>query len=147
MSEQNKKTENENLTENEKLIAALDRPNIKKVSKPAKPETTKLIVYGRDYTDEEGNVIRDDEGNRVRDVYVAYLKEPNRHVIQAAMSEAQPTATSKGKTIDAGEIILKSTWVKGHGNEEILNDDYLLVGACITAYQTVEFADAELKKN
>lgn len=138
----------EQLSKNEQLIAELDRPTIKLIKKPQgtdAPQTTELIVYGKQYRDPKGNLLFHDNGDKVRDTYRCFLKEANRHIIEAALQEATPTQGSKGKPMAAGEIVLKSCWVDG--NMEIQKIDHLFVGAALAAGKTVEIAETVLKKN
>ncbi|BDD07497.1 hypothetical protein [Aureibacter tunicatorum] len=72
------------------------------------------------------------------DVATGFLKKPSRKVLAAFLSKvgADP--------LGAYELLLKNCWM--HGDEEILNDDELLLGACSALEPLVSFRQGVLKK-
>jgi len=71
-----------------------------------------------------------------------YLKQMDRHTLELAFQEM-----SKGKTIRAGETILKNTVIEGASDwQEIASNDQLLIPASLKAFELVDFKSAELEK-
>ncbi len=50
----------------------------------------------------------------------------------------------KAEMIRAGEVILRNCWVDG--GQEILDQEDLLIGAALKAYDLIEIKEASLKK-
>ncbi len=71
------------------------------------------------------------------------LRELDRQTLEICLGLVMNT-NGPPQYIKAGEIILKTCFVSG--DKEILEDDKLLVGAAMTAYELIEIKEATLKK-
>ena len=73
------------------------------------------------------------------------LRKPSRKVLGQAMSMAVPVGGQVPDVTQAGEWILRNSWVEG--DKEILEDEDLLLGASMAVMQMVQVKEATLKKN
>ncbi len=77
--------------------------------------------------------------------YSFHLKNPDRTTLQTCLGMLAPLNGGTPRTIDAGDLILKTCTVAG--DTEALKNERVLIAASLQAVGVIEILDGELKKN
>lgn len=79
------------------------------------------------------------------DGYSCQLRKPSRQILGQAMGMVIPVNGQVPDVTRAGEWILRNCWISG--DQEILEDEDLLLGASMTAMEMTKIKAGTIKKN